>query len=319
MNRGGHIQQHPSTQDTRWLPILPNSCLHGVDDGLDISPWSTDQVADLIFASRRVHGLPIDREGRTPTTGKDDLIKWFEERISNSTVALNRADYEEALGMGLYDILVSELDPTDMGGIRQRSLAQHIENALTGYLAEVAVANYFEGKGIERVNLNLGRLGSLDEMVGLDIATIVKNGDERRPNRSIQIKKSKPRSSWPPIPEKGEVPPDLFILCRVGPRYERLLQYFNSLDILDEMTGSLPSEKQREILDRVPDPGPIPVHVTGFVSWSEIESGDLRIERKRKHARVEGGLGKIPLGNTGIRKTAGSGFTGPIGELLGVN
>jgi len=287
-----------------------------ISEQVDIEPWSLNQVSSLINASRRVDGLSIYKNGRTPVISHSDLLNWFNNRILQTTVALSWEDYEEALGMGLYDILISELDQTDMGGIRQRSLAQHLENALTGYLAEVSVAKFLEQRGLDSVELDLGRTASLEDMVGSDIARVVRDGTKKRPNISIQIKKSKPRASWLPIPEKGETPPDVFILCRVGPRYEHLLQYFNSLGITEVMTNSLSSEKQKQVLKGIPKSKPIPTHVSGYVNWSDLESGELEVNEKRKNAHIVGGIGNIPGKIPGYGRPRVVGLNNPSENFL---
>jgi len=268
-----------------------------LDSVVGVDPWSVDQVSDLIDAAHRSGDseLPIEKRGRTPVTKKSDVCDWFERNIQSSTIKLDLNDYRRSQAFSFYDILVSGLDATDMGsGGRQRTFGQHLENAIGGYLAEVAVAKFLEKNGIEEAFLDLGRIANLHEAKGSDIVAIRDDSELREPNLKIQVKKSKPRSMWLPIGSKDESEADVFVLARVGLPYEHMAQYLQEIDVLSDTLDKVSDQKREEIIDEIPEFDLVPVHISGFAYWEEFDNGDLHITEKQVNSVIDGGIGEIP-------------------------
>lgn len=288
-----------------------------IQDRTTISPWSVGQVHDLVRSAFRTNGLPTDHDGTRTIIEVGNLVNWFENRIQRTTVELSWNEYREALAFANYDVLVSELDPTDMDGIRQRSFAQHLENATSGYLAELAVVKFLESRGLEDVALDIGRTAAVEDMVGSDIAAVTKNGNTRQPRQKVQIKKSKPGSLWLPLAGKDESQADVYVLVRVGMPYEHLAQYLQKTGTFSDILEALPDEKQREVHNKIRRPRSIPAHVTGYATWSDFRDGDLRIAKKRTRAIVEGGIGRIPSNPPdGYESLAVEGLQNPSEDYL---
>jgi len=259
----------------------------------NIEPWSTETLRDLIRASYRTHGLPTKPKGNTKAVDLDDLESWFTNRIQYSTVSLGFGAYKQSLASSLYDVVVAELDPTDLDGFRQRSLVQHLDNALSGYLAELAVARFFESKGIDNVYLDFGRSADVQDMIGSDIDAIEIDGERRDPAKKIQIKMSKPGSLWLPIGSKDEATADVYVLARVGLPYMHFVQYLDRLDVLQQSLSDLDGEKIEQITSKLPDFNPIPVHISGYATWPDFKRGSLEVVEKQKRAVVSSGVGSL--------------------------
>lgn len=261
---------------------------------IDIAPWSESQVADLIESSKACGNLPLKPLGRSKAIRKDDLVTWFKKYILENTVLLDYDDYRRSQSFAYYDILVSGLDATDMGGNRQRSFGQHLENAIGGNLAEIAVAQFLESRGVEQAFLELGENTDVEDAKGADIVAIKEGGEQRKPNLKIQVKKSKPSSVWLPLERKDENAADAYVLARVGLPYQHLADYLKSAGLMDDVLVELTDEKKAEVIAEIPSFGSIPVHISGFAYWEDFRDGDLELAEKTKTTWVVGGIGKRP-------------------------
>lgn len=271
------------------------AALNLIQSRTGLSPWSREQAGSLLEVAYLTGELPLESRGQTKHIAEDDLVNWYEDQVLRLTVELCQEDYKRANAYSLYDILVGKLDQTDFGsGNRQRSFGQHLEDALGGYLAEIAVANFLENQGLEKVRLDLGRKAAVEEMKGSDVALISNNGTLKPPDCDIQIKKSKPGSMWLPLNTKDENDADVYILARVGLPYKHLVMYLRTVGVFEEMIDSLNREKQAELVEEIPPFDNIPVHISGFASWSEFEEGKLTLDERQKNTVIVGGIGKVP-------------------------
>lgn len=285
-----------------WITLRKSKLKQDAENALDkiqnktgLNPWSREQAGSLLEVAYLTGELPLETKSRTKRASADDLVEWYEDQVLRLTVELSQQDYERASAYSFYDILVGELDQTDFGsGGRQRSLGQHLEDALGGYLAEFAVANFLENKGLETVNLDLGRNAEVEEMKGSDIVSISNNGDPKHPDLDIQIKKSKPGSMWLPLNTKDENDADVYILARVGLPNEHLVMYLQTLGVFKEVIESLNDERQKKLIKEIPPFNNIPVHISGFAYWSEFKNGRLNLDERQKNTVIIGGIGKVP-------------------------
>jgi hypothetical protein len=285
-----------------WTTLRKSKLKQDAENALDkiqnktgLNPWSREQAGSLLEVAYITGELPLETNSRTKRVSADDLVEWYENQVLRLTVELSQEDYERASAYSFYDILVGELDQTDFGsGGRQRSLGQHLEDALGGYLAEFAVAKFLENKGLEIVNLDLGRNAEVEEMKGSDIVSISSNGDLKPPELDIQIKKSKPGSMWLPLNTKDENDADVYILARVGLPNEHLVMYLQTLDVFEEIIESLDDERQNKLIKEIPPFNNIPVHISGFANWSEFKNGGLNLDERQKYTVITGGIGKVP-------------------------
>jgi len=285
-----------------WITLRKSKLKQDAEAALDeiqnktgSNPWSREQADNLLEVAYLTGDLPLESDGRTKRVSTDDIVEWYRSQVLRLTVELSQKDYRRANAYSFYDILVSELDQTDFGsGGRQRSLGQHLEDALGGYLAEIAVANFLENKGLETVELDLGRNAAVKEMKGSDIASISNDGDLRSPDLDIQIKKSKPGSMWLPLNTKDENDADVYILARVGLPYEHLVMYLRTIGVFDEIIESLNNGSQRELIEKIPLFDNIPVHISGFAYWSEFKKGKLKLDERQKNTVIVGGIGEVP-------------------------
>lgn len=271
--------------------------LDSVSD-VDISPYSVDQLSDVIRAGARTGSIDMVKDGRSKRLV--NLEEWFTERVLPNTISLTREDYMTAMANSFELLTIDAPAKTDFGMSRQREFGQQWTDFTRGYLGEIAFKRFLEENYGIKVNLRQRDAGSgVEEYLPTDVVEIEEDGQSRRVDEAgeLSIKTSKLGSLWLAVPQGQIHHSSAFAFVKIGIPLDHLAVFLKESGALDELLPHLHDKaEEQEILDTVPSFSPIPVYIPGFCWRNQLETGGLEMREGSKHLKVVGGIGPKPAG-----------------------
>ena len=301
-------------------------------ESVQLKPYSLSEVSGLIRAGVRSGEVVLRQSGNRFFV--IDPEKWFQQRVLQNTVTLNKDDYIRALFRGLRMTVLSAATTADFLRTRRRDFGQRWTDWTRGALGEIGIQRHLHSRWKMRVKLEERKVGpEVKEFLPTDIVEVMENGEWRKANKTVSIKTSKLGALWLDIPGAQVHHSDAFVFAKVGLTINHLatfLKDFGFLDGLFELAKEIgeldpATSEGDQIKEKIPSFKDVPTYICGFVWREDFDAGRFNTkQRSRKGETIHEvlmGIGKYPPENdrtyevAGIGKISGQHFMASCGNL----
>lgn len=273
----------------------------GLSEKFDISPYSVEELGDVVRAGARSGEIKLISEGRSSVfVGVDE---WLQKRLMPNTVSIPEEMYKQALYSAFRLVVLGDIAKTDFGSSRQRDFGQMLTDFTRGFLGEAATKLFFDERFGIKVDLEEREIGEVAQFLPRDIVRVWESGASRKPKINFSIKTSKLPSMWLDIARGQLSHSDVFCFIKIGLTVGHFAVFLKGTGFIEklvkigrevgEVDESSVDEEVRRLLSAIPEMSPWPAYIAGYVTKEDFEKGALEVNENRKTPVVVGGRGYL--------------------------